>query len=136
MLNIFSVRYFGVTEFYFSIGKVVLVIGLFFFTFITMVGGNPLHDAYGFRFWKDPGPFIERFEPGDLGKFLGVLSCLYQASFSYVELNSLGETLGLTLLIGSPAQSISPWWQPRPATLARFCLPLLGHSHGDCSCSS
>jgi amino acid transporter len=83
-LNVFSVRYFGVSEFYFSIFKVLLVIGLFLFTFITMVGGNPIHDAYGFRYWKNPGPFVERFVPGDLGHFLGILSCIYQASFSYV----------------------------------------------------
>jgi len=27
----------------------------FAFTFITMVGGNPQGDAYGFRYWTDPG---------------------------------------------------------------------------------
>lgn len=35
-------------------GKVVLIFIVFFFTFITMVGGNPQHDAYGFRYWKTP----------------------------------------------------------------------------------
>jgi amino acid transporter len=65
-----------------SIFKVLLMIGLFFFTFITMVGGNLLHDAYGFRYWKDPGAFVQRYEvPGGTGRFLGILSCLYQASF-------------------------------------------------------
>ncbi|KAI5197575.1 amino acid permease [Aureobasidium subglaciale] len=80
ILNTITVRYFGISEFYMSIFKVLLMIGLFCFTFITMVGGNPLHDAYGFRYWKTP--FVEHLEPGDTGKFLGVLSCLYQASFS------------------------------------------------------
>jgi len=83
-LNTITVRYFGISEFYMSIFKVLLVIGLFFFTFITMVGGNPLHDPYGFRFWKEPGAFVEHLAPGGTGKFLGVLSCLYQASFRYV----------------------------------------------------
>lgn len=81
LLNTITVRYFGISEFYMSIFKVLLVIGLFFFTFITMVGGNPLHDAYGFRFWKKPGAFVEHLAPGGTGRFLGVLSCLYQASF-------------------------------------------------------
>ncbi|GAB7325628.1 hypothetical protein MBLNU13_g09611t1 [Cladosporium sp. NU13] len=81
-LNTITVRYFGISEFYMSIFKVLLVIGLFFFTFVTMVGGNPLHDAYGFRFWKEPGAFVEHLAPGGTGRFLGVLSCLYQASFS------------------------------------------------------
>ena len=39
------------SEFWLSIGKVTLAIGLMAFTFITMVGGNPLHDKYGFRNW-------------------------------------------------------------------------------------
>jgi len=82
LLNTITVRYFGISEFYMSIFKVFLMIGLFFFTFITMVGGNPLHDAYGFKYWNNPGPFVEHLEPGGTGKFLGVLSCLYQASFS------------------------------------------------------
>lgn len=37
----------------------MLIIMLFCFTFITMVGGNPAHDAYGFRYWKEPvGTFL------------------------------------------------------------------------------
>ncbi|KAF2704878.1 general amino acid permease [Pleomassaria siparia CBS 279.74] len=82
ILNIITVRYFGVSEFYLSIGKVVLMLGLFCFTFVTMVGGNPEHDAYGFRYWKDPGAFVSHLEPGGTGRFLGILSCMYQASFS------------------------------------------------------
>ncbi|KAL1642523.1 hypothetical protein SLS61_009674 [Didymella pomorum] len=81
-LNMVTVRYFGVAEFYLSIFKVLLMLGLFMYTFITMVGGNPLHDAYGFRYWKDPGAFVSHLEPGSVGKFLGILSCIYQASFS------------------------------------------------------
>lgn len=84
ILNLISVRYFGISEFYLSIFKVVLMIGLFFFTLVTMSGGNPLHDAYGFRYWKDPGAFVEHITPGNLGRFLGIYSCIYQASFSYV----------------------------------------------------
>ncbi|KAK1979368.1 amino acid permease [Colletotrichum cereale] len=81
-LNIITVRYFGISEFYLSIFKVVLMIGLFFFTFVTMVGGNPLHEAYGFRYWQSPGAFVEHNASGNTGRFLGVLSCIYQASFS------------------------------------------------------
>lgn len=84
-LNTITVRYFGISEFYMSIFKVLLMIGLFFFTFITMVGGNPLHDVYGFRYWNNPGAFVEHLRPGSTGTFLGILSCLYQASFRYVS---------------------------------------------------
>jgi amino acid transporter len=47
-----------------------------------MVGGNPKHDAFGFRYWKNPGSFAEHYETGDLGKFMGFLACLIQASFT------------------------------------------------------
>lgn len=48
------VKYYGETEFWLSGGKVLLLAILYCFTFITMVGGNPKQDAYGFRHWKSP----------------------------------------------------------------------------------
>lgn len=54
LLNIFAVNYYGEAEFWLSLGKVLLIIIVFSFTFITMVGGNPQHDAYGFRYWNKP----------------------------------------------------------------------------------
>jgi len=50
-------------------------------TFILMVGGNPHHDAFGFRYWKNPGAFAEYIETGSTGKFLGFFQCLVSASF-------------------------------------------------------
>ena len=47
-----------------------------------MLGGNPLHDRFGFRFWRDPGAFTELYKTGSLGKWLGFLQCLIQASFT------------------------------------------------------
>ncbi|KAJ7940420.1 general amino acid permease AGP2 [Mycena leptocephala] len=74
------------SEFWLAVGKVILAIGLMSFTFITMIGGNPLHDTYGFRNWdptKVPGaPFAEHIKTGSLGRFLGFLTCLIQASFT------------------------------------------------------
>ncbi|EFX01098.1 general amino acid permease [Grosmannia clavigera kw1407] len=82
LLNVATVRYFGISEFYLSIFKVLLMLGLFFFTFITMLGGNPIHDRYGFRYWKNPGSFVEHIVTGNTGRFCGIISCMYQASFS------------------------------------------------------
>ncbi|KAB8289564.1 hypothetical protein EYC80_010722 [Monilinia laxa] len=48
----------------------------------TMLGGNPLHDRFGFRFWRTPGAFTELYKTGSFGKFLGFLQCLIQASFT------------------------------------------------------
>lgn len=49
-----------------------------------MVGGNPQHDAYGFRHWNTPGPFAASRTSGDLGRFEGFLACLWSASFCIV----------------------------------------------------
>ncbi|KAG6889845.1 hypothetical protein C0995_014323, partial [Termitomyces sp. Mi166 len=77
-LNLFAVRWYG--------GKVTLALCMMAFTFVTMVGGNPLHDKYGFRNWdpsKVPGaPFAEYIKEGSLGRFLGFLACFIQASFT------------------------------------------------------
>ncbi|KAF8077701.1 general amino acid permease AGP2 [Lyophyllum atratum] len=85
-LNMFAVRWYGESEFWLAIGKVTLAVGVTAFTFVTMVGGNPLHDKYGFRNWdpaKVPGaPFAEYIEIGSLGRFLGFLACFIQASFT------------------------------------------------------
>lgn len=75
-------QWYGETEFWAALGKVLLIVGLLFFTFIVMVGGNPLHDKFGFRYWKEPGAFNEFYHTGNLGRFMGFLACLIQASFT------------------------------------------------------
>ncbi|KAI4290547.1 MAG: hypothetical protein L6R35_000160 [Caloplaca aegaea] len=82
MINIFAVKWYGEAEFWLSLGKVILIIGLISYTFVTMLGGNPIHDRYGFRFWKDPGAFGEAYGTGSLGRFVGFLVCLVQASYT------------------------------------------------------
>ncbi|KAJ4265295.1 hypothetical protein NW762_004580 [Fusarium torreyae] len=84
ILNVFAVAVYGEAEFWLSSGKVLLLTILFCFTFITMVGGNPQHDAYGFRYWKNPGAFVEFSSTGSLGKFEGFLAALWSASFTCV----------------------------------------------------
>ncbi|OAA65770.1 amino acid permease [Niveomyces insectorum RCEF 264] len=57
---------------------------LYSFTFITMVGGNPKHDAYGFRYWKTPGAFAEYLSTGNIGRFEGFLAAVWSAAFCVV----------------------------------------------------
>jgi amino acid transporter len=65
-----------------------LIFLLFSFTFVTMVGGNPQGDAYGFRYWNNPGAFAEyalgSAEGSSLAKFEGFLGALWSASFTVV----------------------------------------------------
>ncbi|KKY21631.1 putative amino acid permease [Phaeomoniella chlamydospora] len=64
--------------------ELILIFLVFGFTFVTMVGGNPQHDAYGFRYWKTPGAFAEYITTGSLGRFEGFLSGLWRAAFVIV----------------------------------------------------
>jgi yeast amino acid transporter len=80
--NLFAVKWYGETEFWLALGKVLLIVGLIIYTFIVMLGGNPLNDRFGFRYWKNPGSVTELYYDGSLGRFLGWLQCLIQASFT------------------------------------------------------
>ncbi|KAE8312462.1 amino acid permease-domain-containing protein [Aspergillus transmontanensis] len=83
-LNALAVKGYGEAEFWLSGGKVILIFILFAFTFVTMVGGNPQHDAFGFRHWRHPGPFAEYLRTDDLGRFEGFLAALWAASYTCV----------------------------------------------------
>ena len=84
LINILAVRAYGEAEFWLSGGKVILIFLLFMFTFITMVGGNPQHDHYGFRYWYEPGSFAEYRTTGSQGRLEGFLAALWNASFCVV----------------------------------------------------
>lgn len=105
-ISIFAVKVYGETEFWLAIGKVLLAIGLMFFTFITMVGGNPQHDAYGFRYWRSPGSFNTYLSEGSLGYFRAFLQCLILASFTIAGPDYLSMVAGETVM-------------PRSSTLPR-----------------
>lgn len=83
VLNILAVRGYGEAEFWLSGGKVILIF-ILFFTFVTMLGGNPGHDRYGFRYWNNPGAFAEHHTTGALGRFEGFLGALWNAAFAIV----------------------------------------------------
>lgn len=80
-LNVWNVAIFGEAEFFLAIGKVLLVFILMFYTFVSMLGGNPEHDRYGFRYWQNPGPMVEYIHDGALGRFQGFVSCIIGAAF-------------------------------------------------------
>ncbi|EON70067.1 hypothetical protein W97_09333 [Coniosporium apollinis CBS 100218] len=83
ILNVLAVGAYGESEFWLSSGKVILVFLLFGFTFFTMVGVNPQHDAYGFRNWTI-ATFAEHHSTGAIGRLEGFLAALWSASFFVV----------------------------------------------------
>lgn len=62
--------------------KILLLVGLILLTFITMVGGNPQHDAYGFRYWSNGNAMHAYYAEGVTGRFLGWWKVILYAGFT------------------------------------------------------
>lgn len=68
---------YGEFEFWFSLIKVITIVGLIILSLVLMCGGGPTKDPIGFRYWRNPGPFAqmtinkgEGIIPGRWGQFL------------------------------------------------------------------
>jgi amino acid transporter len=60
-------------------------VGLIILGIILDLGGGPDHDRLGFRYWKNPGPFVQYNNiAGAKGRFLGFWAVLTQAAFSFI----------------------------------------------------
>ena len=65
--------------------KVLTIVGLIILCIVIDLGGAPGHDRLGFRYWKNPGPFVQYKEiAGTTGRFLGWWAVMTQAAFSYI----------------------------------------------------
>lgn len=84
VINVVAVQWYGEAEFWLAFGKLILFGICFMFTLVTMCGGNPKGDAYGFRYWSNPGPFAEYITTGELGRWQGFLASLWSAAFTVV----------------------------------------------------
>lgn len=62
--------------------KVLLLIGLVLLTLVTMCGGNPRNDAYGFRYWTNGNAMHAYYAEDALGRFLGWWKVILFAGFS------------------------------------------------------
>ncbi|KAI9455851.1 amino acid permease [Russula earlei] len=84
-INFLGAGAYGEAEFIFASIKVLTITGLIIIGIILDLGGGPDHDRLGFRFWKDPGPFVQyRGIPGAKGRFLGWWAVMTQAAFSFI----------------------------------------------------
>ncbi|KAJ2896714.1 hypothetical protein MKZ38_005284 [Zalerion maritima] len=81
-LNLVAVKWYGESEFIMASTKVILLFGLVLLTIITMCGGNPKKDAYGFRFWKDGNAMHSYHSDGATGRFLGWWKVVIYAGFT------------------------------------------------------
>lgn len=62
--------------------KVLLLFGLLFITLITMCGGNPKKDAYGFRHWGDGKAMRSYYSDGAAGRLFGWWKVILYAGFT------------------------------------------------------
>ncbi|KAK4546103.1 hypothetical protein LTR36_002240 [Oleoguttula mirabilis] len=82
--NIFLVRIYGELEFAFALLKIMLVVGLNLMALVLVCGGGPNHEVYGFKYWQNPGPFVQYLGiQGSLGQFLGFWTTLSNAVYAY-----------------------------------------------------
>ncbi|KAI9897903.1 hypothetical protein N3K66_007759 [Trichothecium roseum] len=83
------VRVFGEVEFVFAVLKILLVVFLIILGLVINLGGVPGTERVGFRYWQNPGPFVEYIAVGNLGKFLGYWSVMTSAVFSFAGVESI-----------------------------------------------
>ncbi|KAG1885704.1 amino acid permease [Suillus subluteus] len=84
-INMLGAGAYGEAEFVFASIKVITITGLIILGIVIDLGGGPDHDRIGFRYWKNPGPFVQyNGIQGSKGRFLGFWAVLSQAAFSFI----------------------------------------------------
>jgi amino acid transporter len=116
-INLMNVRYFGEVEVFAGAVKIFCFIGLILISIVITSGGGPSHESIGFRYWNDPGPWVNyNGVAGSTGHFLGFLSAFVNAAFSFI---------GTETVVISAAESVNPHHDiPRAAryVLYRICF--------------
>ncbi|KAH7889741.1 dicarbixylic amino acid permease [Phlebopus sp. FC_14] len=99
LINLLGVGVFGELEFWMSSLKVLSLVGFILLGIIVDLGGNPLHDRIGFRYWRHPngpmGSYLSAHVHNEhTAIFLGFWSTLTTALFSYIGSELVGVTVG------------------------------------------
>lgn len=71
---------------------------------VVACGGGPDHHAYGFQYWRNPGPFVQYLGiSGSLGRFLGFWTVFSNAVYAYSGVQNISLAAAETQ---SPRQNI------------------------------
>ncbi|KAG2117922.1 amino acid permease/ SLC12A domain-containing protein, partial [Suillus discolor] len=93
-INMLGAGAYGEAEFIFASVKVITITGVIILGIVIDLGG-PNHDRIGFRYWKNPGPFVQYSGiEGAEGRFLGWWAVLTQAAFSFIGTEIVAITAG------------------------------------------
>ncbi|KAK7044142.1 hypothetical protein VNI00_007859 [Paramarasmius palmivorus] len=77
--------------------KVITIVGLIILGIVLDLGGGPNHDRIGFRYWLDPGPFVQfNGISGAEGRFLAWWAVMTQAVFSFLGVEMVAIAAGET----------------------------------------
>ncbi|KAJ5935441.1 amino acid permease [Penicillium verhagenii] len=88
--NLFLVRIYGEIEFTLAILKVCLIVGMNIMGLVITAGGGPDHKSIGFKYWQDPGPFVQYLGvPGSLGRFMGFWTVFANAAYAYSSVETI-----------------------------------------------
>lgn len=94
-INFFPVKFYGEIEFWAASIKIIAIVGWLIYA-LCMICGAGVTGPVGFRYWRNPGAW----GPGILvsnihtGQFLGWLSGLINAAFTYQGTELIGITAG------------------------------------------
>ncbi|KAN0105057.1 putative amino acid permease [Hyaloscypha variabilis] len=103
LVGIAFVRFYGEVEFFFATLKILLVTGIIIMGLVIDLGGVPGQDRIGFRYWNNPGPFVEYLASGSWGSFVGFWAVMNNAVYSFAGVESLSVAAAETK---SPRQNI------------------------------
>ncbi|OBT47835.1 hypothetical protein VE00_01518 [Pseudogymnoascus sp. WSF 3629] len=88
--NVLLVRIYGEVEFTFACLKILLVVGMNLMGLIIACGGGPDHRSVGFKYWNDPGPFVQYLGvAGSLGRFMGFWTVFSNAAYAFAAIESI-----------------------------------------------
>lgn len=95
-----NVKFYGEAEVVTATIKILCFLGLIIVSLVITCGGAPNHETIGFRFWRDPGPFVPYDGiTGSTGNFLAFFSAFINASFSFI---------GVETVVVAAAETLNP----------------------------
>lgn len=87
LLNVFHVRFYGETEYWLALLKVITIVIFFIISIVVNAGHNTNHEYIGFKYWSmGDAPFVNGFK--------GFAKIFVTASFAYGGTESLTLTAG------------------------------------------
>ncbi|KAJ6082894.1 hypothetical protein N7467_007029 [Penicillium canescens] len=112
--NSLSIGVYGELEFSFSLLKIALIFMVNIMAIVIVEGGAPQGEVIGFKYWHDPGPFVQYLGiEGPLGRFLGFWATFTNAIYAYsgIENVALAAAETQNARIAIPKAAKKTFWR-------------------------